>query len=102
MYTACAQPGLLHPRKKCYRYRAAAAMIFSKTYRYRTAAATIFFQNLPLPRRSRDDFFQNLPQPRRHGHLWFGLISIIHPKINQLRDVVWINIDYSSKNRPSD
>jgi hypothetical protein len=23
--------------KKCYRYRAAAAMIFSKTYRYRAA-----------------------------------------------------------------
>jgi hypothetical protein len=33
--------------KKCCRYRAAAATIFSKTYR------------------CRDDFFQNLPQPRR-------------------------------------
>ncbi len=37
MYTACAQPGSLHPRKKCYRYRAAAAMIFSKTCRNRAA-----------------------------------------------------------------
>jgi hypothetical protein len=67
-----------------------------------TGIVTSSKKMLPLPRRCRDDFFQNLPQPRRHGHLWFGLISIIHPKINQLRDVVWINIDYSSKNRPSD
>jgi hypothetical protein len=35
--------------KECYRYRAAAAMIFSKTYR------------------CRDNLFQNLPRPRRSG-----------------------------------
>jgi hypothetical protein len=32
----------------------------------------------------------------------FGLISIIHSKIKQLTDVVWINIDYSSKNQATE
>jgi hypothetical protein len=34
--------------------------------------------------------------------MWFGLISIIHPKIKQMTDAIWINIDYSFKNQATD